>query len=278
MSVIVPIARRISFGPPSMPSGIRERSLTAANERIVKNVRDIFSVLGKQTLGQPVCATRRLTLNITREITAAANAARTPDERGQFIENLLEAIDRFDPKTVDHQERVTVLVARISESLALPENERDKIVLASRLHDFGKIGVPQFNFFSHEQYGTLTLEQKQYHLLFSLWLFGEIAWLREIVPILEYMHIFDGYPVGLKHENMNIASQVLSVADFIDALTSSDRPYRKAVTTEIAYKELTQDPKRFYDTRVLSALAKALSLGVSIPPGPAASNEEPISA
>ena len=45
-----------------------------------------------------------------------------------------------------------------------------------------------------------------------------------------------GYPYGLKAEQLMLESRILAVADIYDALTSTDRPYKKPISQEKAFK------------------------------------------
>jgi len=61
----------------------------------------------------------------------------------------------------------------------------------------------------------------------------------------------NGYPKGLRGEEIPLQSRIISIADAYDAMTSS-RPYRKTVTTEQAAQEI----KRCSQTQFDPALAK----------------------
>ena len=260
-----PISRPVSLYPKQAASHTSQVRMALRYSPEVTRILDIFRELGKCVQKEPVRTARKLTIDATREVAAEANKARNPNERGLHIKTYLEALNRFDPGAFGHQRRVATLVYKMSACLELSKEEQRRLFLAADLHDFGKIGVPAFNLFAGGPYGTLTVETKQYHLLFSLWFFGQISWLRNIVPILEYMHFFDEYPAGLKRENMTIYSQILSAADYYDALTSV-RTYRQPATRGDALLEVVTDPKRSYDPSVLWALEKAVNGRFSVPP------------
>ncbi|MDO9124871.1 MAG: HD domain-containing phosphohydrolase, partial [Deltaproteobacteria bacterium] len=69
-----------------------------------------------------------------------------------------------------------------------------------------------------------------------------------------------GYPEGLKGEKIPIIAKIVSVADTYDAMTT-DRPYRRGLSKELAIKELRRCSGTQFDKEVVEAFVKANEKG-----------------
>jgi HD-GYP domain-containing protein (c-di-GMP phosphodiesterase class II) len=90
-----------------------------------------------------------------------------------------------------------------------------------------------------------------------------IRQLRDIIPGVKYHHEQmngKGYPDGLKGEEMPPIAKIVAVADTYDAMTT-DRPYRKALSKEMAMEELRRCVGAQFDGQVVEAFAKAYESG-----------------
>jgi 3',5'-cyclic-nucleotide phosphodiesterase len=52
-----------------------------------------------------------------------------------------------------------------------------------------------------------------------------------------------GYPRGLRHEQISLEARMMTICDIYDALTASDRPYKAAISSEIALSYLESQSK-----------------------------------
>ncbi|MEI6080081.1 MAG: HD domain-containing phosphohydrolase, partial [bacterium] len=66
-----------------------------------------------------------------------------------------------------------------------------------------------------------------------------------------------GYPDGLKGEEIPLISRIIFVADTFDAMTS-DRPYRKGLPTNVAVDELIKCSGTQFDSRIVEAFLNVL--------------------
>ena len=85
--------------------------------------------------------------------------------------------------------------------------------------------------------------------------------MREIIE--QHHERFDGngYPNGLSGEEWRIEGKILAVCDTFDAMTS-DRPYRKALSDEIAIQEIKDHSGTQFDPRVASAFVEMSNKGL----------------
>jgi HD-GYP domain-containing protein (c-di-GMP phosphodiesterase class II) len=135
-----------------------------------------------------------------------------------------------DGHTGEHSDRVVGLSHRIGERLGLGRRELRDLSYAARLHDIGKVGVPDLVL--HKP-GPLNDEERELIKGHSVWgadLVGRIPGLQDVARIVRHHHERydgEGYPDRLIGRDIPLASRILTVADAYVAMTE-DRPYRRA--------------------------------------------------
>jgi HD-GYP domain-containing protein (c-di-GMP phosphodiesterase class II) len=143
-------------------------------------------------------------------------------------------IDAKDGYTHKHSERVAAFGARLARHLGFDADSSAVVELSGLLHDVGKIGVPDAIL---NKPGTLTdaetAEMRQ-HPLHGARILSNIQSQKvaSLLPGVKYHHERwdgQGYPEGLKGEEIPLLGRVLAVADFLDAMTS-DRAYREGTS------------------------------------------------
>ena len=128
----------------------------------------------------------------------------------------------------------------LAERIGLTQQKINDLILLAQFHDIGKVGVADRILFKP---GPLTNEEKiemqrhcemGYHIALSAPELAPIAdW------ILKHQEWWNGqgYPLGLKEEEIPLECRIISIVDAYDAMTS-DRPYRKALSHQSAIREL----------------------------------------
>jgi len=176
------------------------------------------------------------------------------------IVSLAAAIDAKDHYTHGHSNRVTTIAVSIGRFLKLPGSVIDDIRLASKLHDIGKIGVPDSILLKP---GRLTKEEFEVikkHPIYAVNILKHLPRLKDIVPIVYHEHErYDGtgYVEGLKADAIPIESRIIAVADAYEAMTSN-RPYRKAMSKEKSIKEIKRNSGTQFDPVVVRAFVKVI--------------------
>jgi HD-GYP domain-containing protein (c-di-GMP phosphodiesterase class II) len=181
----------------------------------------------------------------------------------QTAESLADAIEKRDPYTGGHTQRVTSYSLAIGRHLQLESTAKRCLKIAAVLHDIGKIGIEDHILrkpepLSKEEYNTIKLHAKM-----GAEILEHIQQLGDIVPGVKYHHEQmngSGYPDGLKGEEMPMIAKIVAVADTYDAMTT-DRPYRKALTKERAIGELKRCSGIQFDKEVVDAFIQAYELG-----------------
>jgi PAS domain S-box-containing protein/putative nucleotidyltransferase with HDIG domain len=162
------------------------------------------------------------------------------------------AMDFRDKETENHTRRVTELSVHIAQAMALSEMEVTHIRWGALLHDIGKIAIPDQIL---NKPGPLTAEEwieMRKHPVYAYEMLAPIQFLRSALDI-PYCHHErwdgSGYPRGLKEKEIPVAARIFAVADVWDALTS-DRPYRKALTREVALQYIQENSGILFDPEV----------------------------
>ena len=184
------------------------------------------------------------------------------------VKGLAAAIDGKDPYTPGHSERVSRFSVTIAQALGLPENEIEKIRISALLHDIGKISIDDRVLkkpaaLTDDEFEIMkTHPQKGYKIM------SQIPAMRDFLPGM-YMHHEmingDGYPQGLKGDEIPLQARIVSVADTFDAMTT-ERPYQRAMDLEAALTRLKSFVGTRYEARVVAAFIAASEAG-KIRPG-----------
>lgn len=166
----------------------------------------------------------------------------------QTIEAVSLTLEKRDPYTAGHQQRVVQLAVAIAQELGFDEQRIEGLRLAALVHDIGKINVPaeilnRPGRLSKSEFGIIKSHpQVGYDILKGV----EFDWpIADIV--LQHHERCDGggYPNGLKCEQIVPEARILAVADVVEAITSH-RPYRPGLGIDAALGELEQGRGRLY--------------------------------
>lgn len=193
---------------------------------------------------------------------AIENARLMEDLRQTFYETaeaLAEAIEKRDPYTGGHTKRVLTYSMAAAGYMGLSPEEMEQLKLSAILHDIGKIGVEDRVLrkqasLNDEEFGLMKA-----HPRMGAEIMEHVEKLKYVIPGMKYHHErFDGkgYPEGLKDVDIPLIARIISVADTFDAMTS-DRPYRKGLSDEIALIELNKFAAIQFDPDVVKAFIEA---------------------
>lgn len=145
---------------------------------------------------------------------------------------LVRALRQRDGNTGAHSERTSALAVELGQAAALSSSTLATLGLAARLHDVGKIGIPDGVLLKPGRLEPDELEimrthpQRGYEILSAV-PDAEIAAIAE--PVLHHHEQFagGGYPNRLKGEAIPLLSRIIAIADSYDAM-ATDRPYHRA--------------------------------------------------
>jgi HD-GYP domain-containing protein (c-di-GMP phosphodiesterase class II) len=176
------------------------------------------------------------------------------------VEALTAAIDLHDSYTWEHSQSVMALAERVAQRLGFDEAALAEISLAARLHDVGKIGVPDDILMKQ---GPLDPHEWEIMKCSPRWgaeMIERFPRLGSVATIVRCLHEHwngGGYPDGLSGEEIPLASRVVLACDAYDAMIR-DRPWRSAFEPWIAVRQIRRAAGTQFDPAVVDALTAAL--------------------
>jgi len=160
--------------------------------------------------------------------------------RSAIVYTLAKALEARDFVTDGHADRLQDLVVELAIAAGMPENSLSDLRLFGRFHDIGKVGTPDHILFKPGRLTDDEFEIMKRHSEIGYRIAQASAELAPIADwILKHQEWWNGqgYPLGLKDQEIPIACRILSIVDAYDAMTN-DRPYRSAMSHEEAIAEL----------------------------------------
>jgi response regulator RpfG family c-di-GMP phosphodiesterase len=173
----------------------------------------------------------------------------------ETLQALGGALDLRDNETAGHSQRVTRYALEIAQAMKCSPDELKHLALGAFLHDLGKIGISDAVL--HKP-GPLTPEETEImrqHVRIGYDMVSGISFLSGAAEILLAHHeCFNGtgYPRALVGERIPLGARIFSVADTLDAMTS-DRPYRNALSFQLARDEIARCSGSQFDPEVVRA-------------------------
>jgi diguanylate cyclase (GGDEF)-like protein len=188
---------------------------------------------------------------------------------------LLQALAELRPELGEHIDAVTLLAGEVAERLGLAPHVVEQVGHAAQLHDIGKIAIPAEIL---EKPGPLDEQEWSFmrgHTIIGERIVAAAPALAEAAVLVRSSHERvdgTGYPDGLHGEQIPIGARIISVCDAFDAMTS-DRSYRRALSTGDALAELHRCAGTHFDGAVVAAFEATLH-----PPAPRERQRTPASA
>ncbi len=182
------------------------------------------------------------------------------DYQQSFVENLANSVDKKGGYTVSHSKNTANLARKICKELGLNEKTTDLIYYAGLLQNIGKIALPEQIFANNGKLSDEEFKKVQSHSNIGVHFLMNINFLSEVVPYITYQkERYDGTgsPEGLKGQSIPFGSRIIAVADAYSALTS-DRPYRKALSSEESIEIVKKEASSKWDPVVVEALLKVV--------------------
>lgn len=176
------------------------------------------------------------------------------------IRAIIEALDAKDSYTLGRSRRVTYYSLKLAEKLGLSDAEHGRIELAGLLHDIGMIGVSDDVLFKTERLTEDEFREIKSHVDHGVRILEDIKQLKEVINIIKYHHEhFDGngYPYGIKGEEIPLSSRIIAIADAYDGMISN-RAYRQAMTPEEAVSVLEHLAGKQFDPALVSVFKEVL--------------------
>jgi len=177
------------------------------------------------------------------------------------VKVLAAAIDARDPYTLGHSTRVSQLSVKIGEALGLPRRELEDLEVASLFHDVGKLKTPDYVLQKEGPLNPLEHREMSEHSEHGAAILSRAKSLQKYIPAVRHHHEWfngEGYPDGLRAEDIPLHAAIITVADSYDAMTTS-RPYKIPCAPEEALRELNRYAGKQFDPRIVEAFYRVIA-------------------
>ena len=236
-------------------------------------LNDKEKVIGTITIANPIDGSEfnnsdlELLSTIAAQASIAIRNARLYEEQEttyfNTVQALVSAIEASDAYTRGHSERVTRFSVSLAKKMGIEGDALKQLEQAAILHDIGKIGIDVNLLHKKEKLTPADIDVLKLHPSIGVRILEPISFLGTVREIIEQHHErYDGngYPNGLTGENWRLEGKILAVCDTYDAMTS-DRPYRKALSHEIAIQEIRDHSGTQFDPEVATSFVELINDG-----------------
>ncbi|MFQ5901354.1 MAG: HD-GYP domain-containing protein [Thermodesulfobacteriota bacterium] len=166
---------------------------------------------------------------------------------------LVSAIDAREHEVQAHSQRVREYTLTLAKRMGINGDKLKDISRGALLHDIGKIGISDNILLKPARLTEDEWTEMRKHPYMGYKILEGIKFLEEAAEIV-YTHQerYDGqgYPRGLKGEDIPLGARLFVVSDTLDAMTS-DRPYRKGLSFETAREEIIRCSGTQFDPKVV---------------------------
>ena len=188
--------------------------------------------------------------------------------RREIVQRLGRASEYRDNETGMHIVRMSQVAALLARRLGWDESQCDLMLNASKMHDLGKIGIPDAILLKPGKLEPDEFEIMKTHCRIGAEILSDgnselLALAHEIALTHHEKWDGSGYPQGLKGEDIPQSGRIAAVSDVFDALTAV-RPYKKAWTVEQAVDLIRTSSGSHFDPQVVAAFLESIDEIVSI--------------
>lgn len=176
------------------------------------------------------------------------------DNSWSLLFSLAKAVEAKDKYTENHTYRVGEISKKFGTMLGLSPEMNDSLYKAGVLHDIGKIGIPDSIL---NKPGRLTTEEHdkiKEHTTIGHEICEPLNSMKDIIEVVYCHHERwdgNGYPNGIKGDEIPLMAQIVSIVDVYDALTSS-RPYRQAFSKKEVLDILLDESGKSFNPELIS--------------------------
>jgi response regulator RpfG family c-di-GMP phosphodiesterase len=174
------------------------------------------------------------------------------------IDSLVRTMEERDPYTAGHSDRVRRYSLALAAELGLDRLTRRQLALSARLHDIGKVGVPEAILNKPASLSEEEMATVREHPVIGERILKPIVRRRSVLAGIRSHHERldgGGYPDGLRGDAIPLFGRLIAIPDCFDALTTS-RAYRAPLPTEEALEHLRAGSGRHYEPAFVTAFLR----------------------
>lgn len=236
--------------------------VTMAREAsVTEGAQYLIGILGAIAAQQLIWSVVLLALPTMMVHMTGKRSKELQDQTRKLLEHMADTVDLRDPYTGGHSRRVTEYTRGILRELGLQGPDVELTIAAARVHDIGKIAMPDDVLLKE---GKLTDEEwlimKRHPAQGAdlLMRYPDFARGAEIVRHHHERWDGAGYPDGLRERDIPFGARVIAVADSFDAMTS-DRPYRPGMPVSRAVEILRAGRGQQWDPAIVDAFLRSIT-------------------
>jgi len=174
-----------------------------------------------------------------------------------IIDVVATMVEKRDPYTAGHQQRVADLSIAIARKLNLSEGQIEGLRMAALIHDLGKVAIPNEILSKPGRLTDIEYQLIKTHAQIGYDILNKnkvnFPWPIKTI-ILQHHEKLDGsgYPQGIRGADILFEARILTVADVVEAM-ATHRPYRKSLGIETALEDINKYRGVHYDPAVVDA-------------------------
>ncbi len=192
---------------------------------------------------------------VDKRLYADKRSRQSTDAPDQLRDVLLQVMAEREPDLHAHLHEVAVMARTVGKRMGMAGEELEILVRAAELHDVGKVAVPEAILDKRASLEPGERAIIERHSEVGERILAASPAMGPVARLVRSSHErFDGrgYPDGREADQIPVGARIISVCDAYHAMTT-DRPYRKGMSTAAAIEELRREAGRQFDPRVVDA-------------------------
>lgn len=189
--------------------------------------------------------------------------SRMDDPSFTIFRSLALLMEAKSPDLYLHSQRVASLALALGRALDIPERTQMELEVGARLHDVGKLALPDAILAKGEGLGEAEMAAIRAHPVLGERILSPLPVADGVRKVIRCHHermSGEGYPDGLCGEEIPLGARIVAICDAYDAMTNP-RSYRPPRTMEKALLILIQDEGERWDPRLIQTFLRVVPEG-----------------